>query len=141
MWDETLRELCERCFRPLVEEKQAGKRDYKRAFFAATDAMRHPAHLPLLEDSVSTAEKEEHSGSSRRESERSTATDAIRWRQDLQLLEDCVSTAEQEEHCGSSRRGSVGTCIFLMGLFLIWTVPALLIVLKDYKCSSKHNAA
>ncbi len=67
--DETARELCERFFRALVEEKQAGKRDYKRAFFAATDAMRSSAregHLPLPEDGVSTAEQEEHSGSSRR---------------------------------------------------------------------------
>jgi hypothetical protein len=67
--DETARELCERFFRPLVEEKQAGMRDYKQAFFAATDAMRssaRPVHLPLPEDGVSTAEQEEHSGSSRR---------------------------------------------------------------------------
>ncbi len=94
MWDETARELCERFFRPLVEEKQADKRDYKRAFFAAIDAMRHPAHLPLLED--------------------------------------CVSTAEQEEHCVPNRRGSVETCIFLMGLFLIWAVPGLLtMIIKE----------
>jgi hypothetical protein len=94
---------CASAFFAPSEEKQAGKLDYKRAFFAATDVMRRPAHLPLLEDSV--------------------------------------STAEQEEHSGSSRRGSVETCIFLMGLFLIWAVPALLILLKDYKCSSKHNPA
>jgi hypothetical protein len=50
VWDETARELCERFFHPLVQEKQTGKRDYKRAFFAAIDAIRHPAHLPLLED-------------------------------------------------------------------------------------------
>jgi hypothetical protein len=69
VYGDTARELCERFFRALVEEKQAGKRDYKRAFFAATDAMRSSAregHLPLPEDGVSTAEQEEHSGSSRR---------------------------------------------------------------------------
>jgi hypothetical protein len=64
--DETARELCERFFRALVEEKQAGMRDYQRAFFAATDVMRSSArrgHLSLPEDGDSTAEQEEHSGS------------------------------------------------------------------------------
>jgi hypothetical protein len=45
--DETARELCERFFRPLVNDqagKSTGKRDYRRAFFAATDAMRSSAH-------------------------------------------------------------------------------------------------
>jgi hypothetical protein len=43
VYGDTARELCERFFRALVEEKQAGKREYKRAFFAATDAMRSSA--------------------------------------------------------------------------------------------------
>ena len=37
--DETARELCELFFRALVEDA-SGARDYKRAFFAATDALR-----------------------------------------------------------------------------------------------------
>ncbi len=64
---DTARDLCENFFRALVEEKQAGKWDYKRAFFAATDAMRSSARRGhRLEDGVSTAVQEEHSGSSRR---------------------------------------------------------------------------
>ncbi len=42
--DETARELCERFFRPLVEKKQAGKRDYKAAFAAAMNEMRPLSH-------------------------------------------------------------------------------------------------
>ena len=38
--DETARELCERFFRPLVEEKQEDKRDYKGAFAADMNFMR-----------------------------------------------------------------------------------------------------
>jgi hypothetical protein len=38
--DETARELCERFFRPLVEDKQAGKQDYKGALKAAMNFMR-----------------------------------------------------------------------------------------------------
>ena len=37
--DETARELCELFFRALVEDA-SGARDYKRAFFAATEALR-----------------------------------------------------------------------------------------------------
>jgi hypothetical protein len=46
--------------------KQADKQNCQRAFFAATDDMRssaRPVHQPLLEDGVSTAEQDEHSGS------------------------------------------------------------------------------
>jgi hypothetical protein len=48
--DETARELCERFFRPLVEEKQAGKRDYKAAFAAAMNEMRPLSHTHGAKD-------------------------------------------------------------------------------------------
>jgi hypothetical protein len=48
--DETARELCERFFRPLVEEKQAGKRDYKAAFAAAMNFMRPLSHTHGAKD-------------------------------------------------------------------------------------------
>jgi small ubiquitin-related modifier len=115
VWDETARELCGRFFRPLVEEKQAGnlKRDYKRAFIAATDAMR------VSEDGVSTAEQEEHSGSNRRASF-FAAKDAMR---SSARPEDGVSTAEQEpsgsgpsSRRGSERRSSTGSQRALVSL-------------------------
>jgi hypothetical protein len=55
--DETARELCELFFRALVEDA-SGARDYKRAFFAATDALRlgsctgGAAHLPRGEEAM-----------------------------------------------------------------------------------------
>jgi len=41
--DETAKELCQRFYRSLVENA-SGARDYKRAFFAATDGLRSSAH-------------------------------------------------------------------------------------------------
>jgi hypothetical protein len=101
--DETARELCERFFRPLVEEKQAGKRDYRRAFFAATDAMRSSAHtrgaahLPRGADASAVGDSLVPS----------TTTRTTSLTNSSMLLEDGVSTSEQEDHSGSSRRGIV----------------------------------
>ena len=55
--DETARERCEHFFRALVEDA-SGARDYKRAFFAATNALRRgsctdgAAHLPRGEEAM-----------------------------------------------------------------------------------------
>ena len=104
--DETARELCERFFRPLVED-QAGKstckRDYRRAFFAATDAMRSSAHtrgaahLPRGADASAVGDSLVPSTTTRTTSLTNSSV----------LLEDGVSTSEQEDHSGSSRRGFV----------------------------------
>ncbi len=102
--DETARELCERFFRPLVEDragKSTGKRDYRRAFLAATDAMRlsahtrGAAHLPRGADASAVGDSLVPSTTTRNAS----PTDAS------MLLEDGVSRAEQEEDSGSSRGG------------------------------------
>ena len=102
--DETARELCERFFRPLVEDragKSTGKRDYRRAFFAATDAMRSSAHtrgaahLPRGADASVVGDSLVRSTTTRNASPTNSSM----------LLEDGVATAEEEEHSGSSRGG------------------------------------
>jgi hypothetical protein len=99
--DETARELCERFFRPLVEDKQAGKRDYRRAFLSATDAMRSfahtrgAAHLPRGADASVVGDSLVRSTTTRNASPTNSSM----------LLEDGVATAEEEEHSGSSRGG------------------------------------
>jgi len=92
--DETARELCEHYYRALLEDK-SGVRDYKRAFFSATDAMR-------LSASKCEARHSESASLHRRRDTTRNASPAP----DVMLVEhDTAAGARQAD--GESSRGKV----------------------------------
>ena len=99
--DATARELCEHFYRTVVED-ESGARNYKRAFFAATDTLRlsshtgGAAHQPRGADDMVVHEDVLHTSTTRNLSPPDSST----------VLGHDLSSAELQEY-GASSRGKV----------------------------------